>query len=1064
MAKSTRVWLLPLLLAVLSVLVIGGTLSLRFLDLDTYKARIVAEVKSSLKRDLQYESGDFSLRFGPSFTFNGITIKEKDGVADFVRADRLTLKIAIMPLLRREIVLSSMQLERPVVELSRDRNGVLNISDLFSTPSTGEGPGIHGVELKKARVRFSDALVAPTPVVTELSDTDLYLSRITRGADCDFKLSGSLVSGRSKVPLFLAGVARIPKAGETFDSVRIDARVRTGWLDAAHFWPYYSRFVPFRSLAGLVALDGHVKGRPSAFKSKGELKLSRLDLDYPQIFHARLTPKSTVLKYELELTGKELDIPVVKLNVDGLNVNGSCRLADLHSGDVRIIAKATTNRFDLRSYRQFIPYGIIVKDVADFIEQKIAAGNYRLEEGRLDGRVSQILHMERGQNYNILFVKAHVDEGVVNYGSGIPVFSGIKGELSLAGKDFILKGMSGRYGSSPLTLDGRIADYPLDVPSRYLFSALVHPRQPEAHWLFSAESAKKLTLSDGAILKLRGDGTTSLYNLAGECDLTATSYAFSDLIGKPQGRPNALSFRGSFNKEAFRLGSLQYNLGSLALSASGENRYKGGVAVDVKTNQFQAGEIAPLVPTARKYQLGGRVQAQLHGAGPSLGNAVWTGNVAFSGASLKYADVKPVTGLSGSIRLGKDSVDSSYLSGRLGNSIISGRASLTGFSSPVVSVSFSSPSLDPSDVGFPQGKAPLRAEKVQGNLSYNKEKDQLLINSLTCTLGKNALQMKGSVHELQHPRIDLAVTSSHLDVDDLIPLFGASSGGNTRFSLRAHVSAAEGKYLEVPFQRLKCQVLLEDRILYLQDVSAAAFDGEATGKARVDLGSAVTRYQFTYSVQKASAERVLRALGMKKQELTGTLAMQGELAGRGESAAEFKKSALGTIKVKVERGSVRRFSALSKVFSILNVSQLFKGQLPDMVSGGMPYNRITGDLAFRDGFASTQNLFMDSNAINLSTVGSFDMVRDQLDLTIGAQPLQTVDKVVSHIPVIGWVLVGKDHSLVTTYFEAKGPIEDPKVTAVPVKSLGKGVMNVFRRVFELPGRLITDTGEVMLGR
>ena len=207
----------------------------------------------------------------------------------------------------------------------------------------------------------------------------------------------------------------------------------------------------------------------------------------------------------------------------------------------------------------------------------------------------------------------------------------------------------------------------------------------------------------------------------------------------------------------------------------------------------------------------------------------------------------------------------------------------------------------------------------------------------------------------------------------------------------------------------------------------------------------------------------MHAMGVKKQEVTGTLSLQGELSAKGESALEIRRSLLGAVKLKAEHGSVRKFSTLSKVLSILNVSQLLKFQLPDMVSGGMPYNRITGDLAFRDGSASTSNLFLDSNAINLSAVGKLDLMRNELNLTIGVQPLQSVDKVVSRIPIVGWILTGKDHSLITTYFEAKGPIEDPQVTAVPVKSLARGVLNIFKRVFELPGKLFTDTGEVVIG-
>ena len=154
---------------------------------------------------------------------------------------------------------------------------------------------------------------------------------------------------------------------------------------------------------------------------------------------------------------------------------------------------------------------------------------------------------------------------------------------------------------------------------------------------------------------------------------------------------------------------------------------------------------------------------------------------------------------------------------------------------------------------------------------------------------------------------------------------------------------------------------------------------------------------------------------------------------------------------------------LSKVFSILNVSQLLKFQLPDMVSDGMPYNEIKGSIAINDGIASSQDLFIASDAINMSIIGNADIVKEELDLTIGVQPLQTVDKIVNRIPVVGWLLTGKDKSVLAAYFEAKGKWADPKVSVIPVKSMAKGVLNIFRRVFELPVRLFTDTGEVILG-
>jgi hypothetical protein len=1046
----------------LSVIVIGATLALRYLDLDTYKQDIAAQVRSALKRDLRYDTGDFSLRYGLSFSFRGVTIKERDGSSDFAKADRLTIRIALLPLLRRELVLSGMQLDHPMLMLSRGRDGLFNVSDLFTGTPGGAPPGIRGVELKKARIRFTDFALSDTPLVTDLSETDLYLSRLTRGKNCDFKLSGFLGTGAGKVPLFLAGVAKLPATGAPFTSCEINGRIRTGPLDAGHFWPYYSRWVPFKSLAGELALEASFKGRPNAFKTKGDFKVTRLNLDYPQVFHQRLTPRSLKGSYELELTGRDLDIPSVKLNLDGLSVQGNCRLSNIHSGDLRITAKATSNRFNLRDFRQYIPYGIIVKDTADFIEQKVLGGTYRLDQGRLDGRVSQILHMERGVNYNILSVRAHVEDGVVAYGSGIPAFDRIKGELELAGKDFILKGMTGRFGGSPLALEGRIADYPLVTPSRYLFTSTLRPRQQEVAWLLGPGRGEKLALTNGTTLKLRGEGTSALYNLSGDWDLSSGAYSYPELIAKPLGRPNTLSFAGSFGKEEFRLNALTCNLAPLLFSATAVSRYQGPVSLEVKTNQFQAAEIAPLLPAARQYHPAGKVQAQLRASGPGLDQLAWGGNVALSGVSFKAGEkIKPVSGVTGNIRISGDTMESSQLSVRLGSSTINGRGTLSGFKAPSFSLSFTSPLIDLADLGLTPGRTPTRAEQVQGSISYSK--DNLQIGFLSGTLGRSVLHMKGSVQDLQHPRIELNVSSPHLELEDLTPIFGGPSGSGTRFTLKAQLSATEGKALDIPFQRLKCVVMLEDKILYLQPVDVSCFEGDVSGKMRIDFGSGVPRYQMNYSVQRVSAERLLHGLGVKRQEMTGTLSLQAELSARGESAPEIRRSLLGAVKLKVEDGSVRKFATLSKIFSILNFSQLLKFQLPDMVSGGMPYNKITGDFAIQDGIASTHNLYLDSDAINLSAVGKLDLAKNELNLTIGVQPLQTVDKVVSRIPIVGWILTGKKHSLITTYFEAKGRIEDPQVTAVPVKSLAKGVLNIFKRVFELPGRLITDTGEVIMG-
>ena len=89
----------------------------------------------------------------------------------------------------------------------------------------------------------------------------------------------------------------------------------------------------------------------------------------------------------------------------------------------------------------------------------------------------------------------------------------------------------------------------------------------------------------------------------------------------------------------------------------------------------------------------------------------------------------------------------------------------------------------------------------------------------------------------------------------------------------------------------------------------------------------------------------------------------------------------------------------------------------------MPYNKITATLAIKDGVISSNDLYVAGDALNISAIGKVDLVKNELDATIGVKPLQTVDKVLSHIPIVGWILTGKNKSLITAYFEAKGKLE-----------------------------------------
>jgi uncharacterized protein YhdP len=1063
--------------AVAIVILLGGGATFilnRLLDLDSYRDQILSQVQKALNRQVLYGKGTFIFRFGPEFVFTHVIVREKDGSADFIRADRLTIRIALLPLLEKRLVLSNIELEKPLIELSRDQGGVFNFSDLLETKPRETPLHFRGIRIRKGEIHFRDMAVAPQGVTTILKDTDFYVHNLGRGKRGNFKLSTTIVQKGKPGSIALAGSVTLAAKERPLRESVLNAEISTMGLDSSPFWPYYSRYVPFRQVMGRLDLEGRFKGKLAEFTSKGKVRISGLRFDYPEVFHAVLLPRDLRFSYDMSLNPVDITVKSLNLTVDGLNVKGSCAIRDINSSDLRITAKATTSRFNLENFAQYIPYGIIVKDTADYIEQHIKGGIYRLDDGRLDGRVSQIAHMERGTNYNVLFINGRVEKGLVSYGPDNPTFNNIMGTLELRGKDFILRKMSGSFGGSPFTLDGKITDYPVTTPCEYPFTMSITPRQPEVAWLLGKEKGARLSFNGESILHLSGSGTTDSYNLSGDWNLTPTAYSYPDLIIKPAGRANSLSFRGNVSKQEMKVSSSQFNLAPMALNIGASCRFadRGGMALDIRSNQFQVNEVAAMFPSVNKYQAAGSIQAALQAKSPGEGtdDLRWGGNIHLSGFSFNPGEgIKSASNINGVVNFNGDTLETSQITAHIGNSAISGRGRLTGFANPALSLVFFSPSLDPADFGIRTPRQDLRFARVQGNLSLQDK--TLQIKSFSTQLNRSVINLKGTIRDLGNPVADLNLTSPYLEVEDLV-----LAGSMERIKKKGDSSAAPtvtvslqvdaGKsWWGIAFEKLHGTLIYENGILYLQPLTCSAMDGDISGKVRIDSGSDnAPHYQMSYSLNKVSAESFVRAMGVTKQEITGRMTLQGELSAKGKTAEELKKTLLGSTKVHFEEGKLRQFAVLSKIFSLLNLSQLLKFQLPDMVSGGMPYNKISATLAIKDGVISSNDLYVSSDALNISAVGKVDLVRNELDATIGVKPLQTVDKVLSHIPVVGWILTGKNKSLISAYFEAKGKLEDPQVKAIPVQSMAKGVFNIFKRVFQLPATLFTDTGAVIINK
>ena len=145
-----------------------------------------------------------------------------------------------------------------------------------------------------------------------------------------------------------------------------------------------------------------------------------------------------------------------------------------------------------------------------------------------------------------------------------------------------------------------------------------------------------------------------------------------------------------------------------------------------------------------------------------------------------------------------------------------------------------------------------------------------------------------------------------------------------------------------------------------------------------------------------------------------------------------------------------------KVLEFLSLQKIFKKRPPDISKDGFYFESVQWHAAVSRGQVKTDNFIMKSPAFNAVASGKVDMVGGTIDFDLGAQPLETIDTIVSNIPILGYILTGEDKSILTYYFKVDGPLMDPKVTYVPFKNLGTGVADTFKRLFLTPVRIFKD--------
>jgi uncharacterized protein YhdP len=205
-------------------------------------------------------------------------------------------------------------------------------------------------------------------------------------------------------------------------------------------------------------------------------------------------------------------------------------------------------------------------------------------------------------------------------------------------------------------------------------------------------------------------------------------------------------------------------------------------------------------------------------------------------------------------------------------------------------------------------------------------------------------------------------------------------------------------------------------------------------------------------------EPLLKRLGIEPL-YEGSLTMEAQLYTEGKELRDLISHLDGGTNLLISKGVIRKSNVFLKILEFLSLQNIFTKRPPDLSKEGLYFESLGGHGDIEQGVVRTENAQMKSPVLNAVATGSADLAQGLADFDLGVQPLGTIDTVVSNIPVLGHILTGQNKSLITYYFEVKGPLLNPQVEAVPFKALGNGVAGILKRLFLSPVKLFDDISE-----
>ncbi len=300
--------------------------------------------------------------------------------------------------------------------------------------------------------------------------------------------------------------------------------------------------------------------------------------------------------------------------------------------------------------------------------------------------------------------------------------------------------------------------------------------------------------------------------------------------------------------------------------------------------------------------------------------------------------------------------------------------------------------------------------------------------------------------------------SVHLEQLEL----GSGDGGSAVLSTllglvagTANLTARNIKLFGIPVERASASAEAGKGALRIQGIRATGKLLSGEGAITVGVRSPLV-FDVHFELKNYDAGEILSPASGSPPLVKGPINLKGRLWGTGDSIN-------GDLSFSSFNGLIKRYDALSRIFSALNIYKLILSRNPGMEERGFQYNSIVAHAVILDSMISINDLYLDSNSVQVSGVGTYNIRSGIVDMMLGMRMLESFDVVINAIPIFGWVVRGRDKGFFVMDLKVTGTLDDLSAQPVPIRSISRRVGDIIIKTLMLPYVFFTRPASLIPG-